>query len=72
MKRTALLRTRCGCEKYMEIDHDRSWIELPLRIDRPSDVNKQTVDMTKLFRRRRFRFDGRTADGIFIYTEVLE
>ena len=73
MRRTALLRTRCGCEQYMAIDiAGNRFVELPLRPDCPVllSINGEDVILEDYIHVRRFERDGTTRDGITIYTEV--
>lgn len=73
MKRIALLRTRCGCERYMEVDHAQRYIEMSLLPDfRDSALPLIEADAIQYepLKKRTFGLDGQTRDGIYIYTEI--
>lgn len=70
MNRTVLLRTRCGCEKYMIVTSPRREINVPLRPNFTDFlVKREPPVIEECIKVRRFLIDGCTADGIYIYTE---
>lgn len=73
MIRTALLRTRCGCVRYMEVNYLHRFLEIPLLPDfRDSILTSMETGAVEYepLERRMFELDGQTKDGICIYTEV--
>lgn len=70
MIRTVLLRTRCGCEKYMQVDFIHRQIAVLLRPNFNERMKEEDFpSMIIGLKRRNFLVDGCTADGIYIYTE---
>lgn len=72
MKQTILLRTRYGCEKYIQFEGHPPYIDVALVPPFPTFINEETSGMVETLRQRRFALDGQTADGIYIFTEMLE
>lgn len=71
MTRTAMLRTRCGCTQYLQVSHPpRPVWSMALLPDLRIGFDESLVDMEVDIKRRDFKFDGQTTDGILIYTEV--
>lgn len=64
-----LLRTRCGCQRYMPAPSVRldKFIEIPLRPNFQSVTDERAVALSIEY--RIFEFEAETRDGVLVYTE---
>ena len=69
-----MFRTRCMCIQYRDWDMNPNnpirIIDLPMLPNISANVTQ--FEKTLVYKNRHFEFDGRTTDGVFIYTEMLD